>query len=126
MSSYEFKFSKTTKAIVTVALFAIAPSIAIASEPPPARDPGFMPAYLKVQMTIEFEANLSQAFGQRVHLTSLRSYTEQDGSATNCATGTVGGHRLRMAWGNGVKAIQATHQQWIDTGCTRTGYELLR
>ena len=104
----------------------ILPKVLLAAVPPAPQPPGFIPGYLKAQFTLDYESNLSQVFGQRVTITLLHTYTEQDGSSTLCTAGVVGGRRFRIAKGNGIYSIQPNATQWADAGCTRRGYDFFR
>lgn len=96
------------------------------AEPPPAQEPHFIPPYLKAGIVADFEGNVSQVLGTQVIFSSMRDYTEQDGSHTTCALGNLNGRPFRLAWGNGVKAVPATKAQWSEAGCNRPNYLLMR
>lgn len=112
------------KPIPTMIALVLTASSAVAM--PPAVPQGFIPNAARVQMVWEFEGNLSQVLGAPVHLTSVHSYEEQDGKSTMCVIGKVAGHRLRMFSGSSPTVVQPTQEQWVEAGCTRPGYLLLR
>lgn len=113
------------KFLISATLLSIASSAK--AVPPPAKPHGMIPNTARVQMVWEFEGDLSQAIGAPVRLSSVHSYDEQDGSNTMCVVGRVSGHRLRVVFGGASGTLmQPTQDQWIEAGCARPGYLLLR
>ena len=99
-----------------------------AAPPPPAIPPAEpLPADERGQIAAEFEAGLSQIFHGQVTLLSDRQYKERNGSTTGCAIGRIGGHQFRLADSTKrAPIINPTETQWVDAGCTRPGYQLVR
>jgi hypothetical protein len=101
--------------------------IIVANPPPPAVHPSSLPFGVRQRIAAEFEDSLSQTLGADVTLTSDHEYKEQDGSSTSCITGSVKGERFRMVEPHGKDLkINPTEVQWIEAGCTRPDYQLIR
>jgi hypothetical protein len=116
---------KLMSAFVGIAL-SLGVSAVNAAPPPPAKPPsGPLPLGARMKLLLDFENNISQVVGSEVVITSLRNYEEQDGTITMCIIGRTGGKKFKLVNLNG-HTIEPTSAQWLDSGCTRPNYQLIR
>jgi hypothetical protein len=92
-----------------------------------ANPPGALPFGVRQRLAAQLEDALSQAIGVQLNLQSIHAYDEQDGTRTNCITGTMGGKRLRITFSDSDKPqINPSAKQWKAAGCLRPNYRLIR